>query len=66
MKKPVLDVYGGDDYPAVQRLAAIRAQQMQDEGNELSTQKIVPVANHYFTDMGEPLVEVIAEWLEKL
>ncbi len=66
MKKPVLDVYGGDDYPAVQRLAAIRAQQMQDEGNELSTQKIVPDANHYFTDMGEPLVEVIAEWLEKL
>ncbi len=66
MKKPILDVYGGDDYPAVQRLAGIRAQQMQDEGHELSAQKVVPDANHYFTDMGDPLVEVIAEWLEKL
>lgn len=66
MKKPVLDVYGEDDYPAVQRLAGIRAQQMQDEGNALSAQKIVPEANHYFTDNGDSLVAVIAEWLEKL
>lgn len=66
MKKPVLDVYGGKDYPAVQRLAGIRAQQMQDEGNPLSRQIVVPGANHYFTDMGQPLVEVVAEWLEKL
>ena len=66
MSKPILDVYGGDDYPAVQRLAAIRAQQMQDEGNALSQQIIVPGANHYFTNMGEPLLEVVATWLEKL
>ena len=66
MSKPILDVYGGDDYPAVQRLAAIRAQQMQDEGHALSQQIIVPGANHYFTDMGDPLLEVVATWLEKL
>jgi pimeloyl-ACP methyl ester carboxylesterase len=66
MKKPILDVYGGDDYPAVQRLAAIRAQQMSEEGNSLSHQIKIPGANHYFTDMGEPLVEAIAAWLEKL
>ena len=66
MKKPILDVYGGDDYPAVQRLAGIRAQQMLDEGHALSSQQVVPGANHYFTDMGDPLVEVIAKWLEKL
>ncbi len=66
MKKPVLDVYGGDDYPAVQRLAGIRAQQMQDDGNPLSQQTVVPGANHYFTDMGEPLLEVVGSWLDKL
>ncbi len=66
MKKPILDVYGGDDYPAVQRLAGIRAQQMSDEGHVLSRQEVIPGANHYFTDMGDPLVELIADWLEKL
>lgn len=66
MKKPVLDVYGGNDYPAVQRLAGIRAQQMQDEGNVLSQQIVVPDANHYFTDSGDQLVEVVAGWLEKM
>jgi len=66
MQKPILDVYGGDDYPAVQRLAGIRAQQMQDEGNVLSQQIVVPEANHYFTDMGEPLLEVVGEWMGKL
>lgn len=66
MKKPILDIYGGDDFPAVQRLAAIRAQQMQDEGNTLSEQIVVPDANHYFTDMGDPLVEAVAKWLKNL
>lgn len=66
MKKPILDIYGGDDYPAVQRLAAIRAQQMGGEGNALNQQIVVPGANHYFTDKGAELVEVVAEWLEKL
>jgi len=66
MKKPILDVYGGDDYPAVQRLAGIRAQQNQEEGNSHFSQVKIDAANHYFTDMGEPLVEAIAQWLEKL
>lgn len=66
MKKPVLDIYGGDDYPAVQRLAAIRAQQMGGEGNALNNQIVVPGADHYFTDKGEALVKVVAEWMEQL
>lgn len=66
MKKPVLDVYGGDDYPAVHRLAALRTQQILDEGDTLSKQIKVPNANHYFTDMGEPLLDAIASWLENL
>ncbi len=64
MKKPVLDIYGGDDYPAVQRLAAIRAQQMYDEGHPDSRQIVIPGANHYFIDMGAPLVNAIADWLQ--
>ncbi|MDJ0880038.1 MAG: DUF3530 family protein [Gammaproteobacteria bacterium] len=65
MKKPVLDIYGGDDYPAVHRLAALRAQ-MQEDGSSLSEQIKVDGANHYFTDKGDILVETVANWLEKL
>lgn len=66
MEKPVLDVYGADDYPAVHRLAGLRAQQIMGEGHGLSKQIKIPGADHYFTDMGEPLLETVATWLEKL
>ncbi len=65
MKKPVLDIYGGDDYPAVHRLASLRAQ-MQEEGSPLSAQIKIEGANHYFTDKGDVLVETVADWLDKL
>ncbi len=64
--KPILDVYGADDYPAVQRLAALREQQAADAINSLSAQKKIPKANHYFTDRGDPLVKAVADWLETL
>lgn len=66
MKKPVLDVFGGDDYPAVHRLAALRAQTSTEAANELNTQKKIPGANHYFTDKGDVLVEAVGSWLENL
>ena len=66
MRKPLLDVYGEDDYPAVQRLGALRAQQMHGEGHPLSAQVIVPAAEHYFVDRGDDLVDVVAAWLQKL
>ncbi len=66
IRKPILDVYGGDDFPAVQRLAGIRAQQMAVEGHPLSQQIKIPEANHYFTEMGDELVEVVGNWLDKL
>lgn len=65
INKPLLDIFGGDDYPAVHRLAALRAQQM-DERNPKSQQIKIPMANHYFTDMGTELLEVVSEWLDKL
>ena len=66
MRKPILDVYAENDYPAVHRLAGIRAQQMQNEGSPLSKQLVVEGANHYFTGMGAPLVDAIGDWLDKL
>lgn len=66
MSKPMLDIFGADDYPAVHRLAALRAQQMPGESNPLSRQVKIPQANHYFTDMGAPLLEEVVAWLNEL
>ncbi len=63
---PVLDVYGEDEYPAVIKGAAQRLAAIQKAGNPKSKQIIVPGANHYFTDQGEALLEVIGPWLQGL
>ena len=63
---PVLDIYGGEDYPAVHRLAPERWQQIQAAGNHLSDQKVIDNANHYFSDQGDLLVEVVGQWLNSL
>ena len=64
MKIPVLDVYGQDEYPAVINMAVGRKKILEQKGHTLSRQVVVPDANHYFTDMGEPLLQVISDWLE--
>lgn len=66
LKVPVLDVYGGRDYPAVLRMAPERLGMIKAAGNPLSKQVEVPDANHYFTDMGDPLLDEIAAWLDTL
>ncbi|MCP4186181.1 MAG: DUF3530 family protein [Gammaproteobacteria bacterium] len=63
---PILDIYGADDYPAVHRLAPGRSQQIQQAGHTLSQQTVVADADHYFTDRGEELVEVVGQWLDDL
>ena len=63
---PVLDVYGEDEYPAVIRGAAERLAAMQKAGNPKSKQITVPGANHYFTDEGDALLEVVGFWLQGL
>jgi len=35
-------------------------------GNPLSKQVVVPEADHYFTEMGKPLLEEISKWLDTL
>ena len=61
---PVLDIYGAEDYPAVQRMAAQRLAAIQ--GNSRSRQVVVPGADHYFSDRGDTLVEQVSRWLDTL
>ncbi len=66
ISKPILDVYGSEDFPAVHRLSPVRLQQMTDAGNAKSEQVKIDGANHYFTDKGEELTEAVANWLDTL
>lgn len=63
---PVLDVFGSDDYPAVLRGEEERRRLVKAAGNPKSSQVIVPEANHYFTDQGGDLLEVVSQWLETI
>jgi len=63
---PVLDVYGGEEYPAVMKGAPARLAAIRQAGNPKSQQITVPGANHYFTDAGGPLLEAVAAWLHGL
>ena len=62
---PVLDVYGGNDYPAVHRLAIDRWMAIRAAGHPESRQIVVPGADHYFHNMGTPLLGVISDWLDR-
>jgi len=66
MHIPVLDLYGAEDYPAVIRLAPGRKAMMDKTGQEKSRQMVLPGADHYFTDQGDPLVSAVADWLDQL
>lgn len=66
IKVPVLDIYGAEEYPAVIKGAPERLTVLEQVGNPKSDQIIVPGANHYFTDAGDPLVEAVADWLKGL
>jgi pimeloyl-ACP methyl ester carboxylesterase len=66
MKVPVLDVYGTDEYPAVLRMAEQRSGMIKAAGNDQSAQKTVEGANHYFTDKGDEVTAVVAEWLNNV
>ncbi|HID80869.1 MAG TPA: DUF3530 family protein [Chromatiales bacterium] len=66
MVVPVLDIFGEQEYPAVLKMAPERKAKIKKAGNPKSAQKIVPGANHYFTDQGDALVETVASWLDTL
>ena len=66
MSMPVLDIYGGNDYPAVLRMAPERAAMIEHAGDPRSRQVRVPQAAHYFVDHERELVESVAAWLKGL
>lgn len=63
---PVLDVYGANEYPAVKRGAGERLRLIESAGNSKSSQQVVPDANHYFTDRGTALLDVLQQWLQTI
>ena len=63
MSVPVLDLFGDEDYPAVQREAPNRLAAIRKAGNSHSDQRIVPGAEHYFRDLEDELVDAVTEWL---
>lgn len=63
---PVLDIYGANEFPAVIKMAPERLAKIKQAGHPKSEQRIVPGANHYFTDQGEPLLREIVDWLNQL
>ncbi len=63
---PVLDLYGEEEYPAVLKGAPRRLAALQKAGHPRSEQRTVPRANHYFTDEGDALLDVVAPWLNRL
>jgi len=66
MSVPVLDIYGAEEFPAVLKMAPERLGQIQEAGNPLSTQIVAPDSDHYFTDQGGPLVDLVSGWLDTL
>ena len=63
---PVMDVYGGDEYPAVIRGAGDRLTQIRQAGNKKSLQISIPGADHYFHNKGDELTKVVSQWLDTL
>ena len=66
--KPVLDIYGDRDFPAVLRFAPRRADMIRAAGNPQSRQVVIPGADHYYQRQGEAekLTAAVSAWLEGL
>jgi pimeloyl-ACP methyl ester carboxylesterase len=62
---PVLDIYGGRDFPEVIRLAQDRRQAARSGGNSEFRQAVVEGADHYYTGQEEMLVKIITDWLSR-
>lgn len=65
VRLPVLDLYGSDDLPGVVDFTGRKANAARQAGNDAFQQTRVEGANHFFDDLEDELVEVVAGWLEK-
>ena len=66
LKIPTLDIYAKNDFRAVIKMAPERLSMIKSTGITESKQVVIPDANHYFTDRGEPLLNIISSWLNTL
>lgn len=62
---PVLDVYGGRDFPEVIRKAQDRRHAARSHGNTDFRQAVVEGADHYFTGQEDTLLRIIVDWLDR-
>jgi len=63
MSIPILDLYGEYEFPRPLDMVAERQALLEAGGNPGSRQIILPEADHYFHEAGEPLAEAVAQWL---
>jgi pimeloyl-ACP methyl ester carboxylesterase len=68
MLKPVLDVYGENDFPGVIRLSESRQNLMDVAANAKSAQMVIKGADHYYKENGtaQALTNTIEAWLSGL
>ena len=68
MLKPVLDVYGENDFPGVIRLSESRQNLMDVAANAKSAQMVIKGADHYYKENGtaQVLTNTIDAWLSGL
>ena len=62
---PLLNIYGSEDYPAVQKQAAALAPMLMTV-NPASAQVRIAGAGHYYDNYDEDLVTAIVDWLATL
>jgi len=65
MRIPLLNIYGEDDYPAVQRLAA-QLEPRLAQIDSRSAQRRIPGAGHYFNGHETELSTAINDWLDTI
>ena len=65
IRVPLLNVYGGNDYPAVRQQAKQLTTLLPDM-HPASGQRQIPGADHYFEGYHEELVSAISSWLNSL
>jgi len=65
VRQPVLDIYGGADFPEVLTQAPARAAAAKAAGNRGYQAVTVPDADHFFTDHYAPLRQQTVDWLKR-
>lgn len=63
IRKPVLDLYGSDDFPDIRRTAEARRAAAARAGNRGYRQQAVTGANHFYTDRYDSLKAALLAWL---